>query len=424
MKQSTFRLFIVLATISLVGIIVIQIFWVSKAFDLKEKQFNQSVQIALKNVAEKILLYNNNASMLLNPVDRIASNYYIVNVNDMIDANILEMYLKVEFEHKGILADFEYAIYDCRNDELVYGNYASTAKRTIDNVKRTELPKLKRRTYYFGVYFPNRDEYLLGQLDIWIFSSIVLLVVVVFFAYTIFVILKQKRLSEIQTDFINNMTHEFKTPIASIAIASEILMNPQIIQTPERLLNYATIIHNENKRLKNQVERVLQMATLDKENFKLNREIIDVHEILQRVIENMQATFKQKNAHVELQFSPTPVQVYADSLHLTNIIYNLLDNAIKYSNENPHIILQTQNENKYGVIIVQDNGIGISPQAKKLIFNKFYRVPTGNVHNVKGFGLGLYYVKIMVEAHRGSIKLESEVGKGSKFYIYLPNRKT
>jgi two-component system phosphate regulon sensor histidine kinase PhoR len=427
MKRKTIRLVIILATIALSGIIIIQILWFQKAFALKEMQTNQSIHIALKNVAEKILIYNNNPSTLVNPVNQVSSNYYTVMVNDAINAKILEDYLKNEFEHKDILIDFEYGIYDCGTEKMVYGDYVkankfSYVKDTAKNSKPqpTVLPVLSHDNYYFGVHFPTRNEYLLGELDMWVFTSMVMLLVVIFFAYTIFIILKQKRLSEIQTDFINNMTHEFKTPISTISISSEVLMKPNIVENPERLLNYATIIHNENKRLKKQVEHILQMATLDKEDHQLNKEAIDVHDLIRKVVSNSEATLKQVEGKIDLHFDPNPLIISADSLHLTNIIYNLVDNAIKYSKEAPKIDIYTENKRNGVVIAIADQGIGIAQDAKRHIFDKFYRVPKGDIHDVKGFGLGLNYVKIMVEAHRGNIKVESEPNKGSKFTIYLP----
>jgi two-component system, OmpR family, phosphate regulon sensor histidine kinase PhoR len=427
MKRSTIQLVIILATVSLTGIIIIQILWFQKAFALKETQLNQSIQVSLKNVAEKILLYNNNPSTLVNPVNQVSSNYYIVMVNDIIDAKVLELYLKNEFEHREILIDFEYAIYDCSTEDMVYGNYVKALQTAYEKdepqsqkPQPTVLPVLNRENYYFGVYFPTRSEYLIGELDMWVFTSLILLVVVIFFAYTIFVILKQKRLSEIQTDFINNMTHEFKTPISTISISSEVLMKPNIIENPERLLNYATIIHNENKRLKNQVEHILQMATLTKEDLQLNKEALDVHELIYKVVRNQELTLKKFNGSIRLHLAPQAVVIHADPLHLTNMIYNLLDNAIKYSRETPEIDIYTENKKNGITLAIADQGIGISPEAKRHIFDKFYRVPKGDIHDVKGFGLGLNYVKLLVDAHKGNIKVESELGKGTKLTIYLP----
>lgn len=420
MKRQTLQLFIVLATISLSGIIVTQVYWVKKAFDLEEKKFSQSAQIALKNVAEQILMFNNNPSLLIDPVTQVSSNYYTVEVNDVIDASILELYLKSEFKHRGLNVDFEYGIYDLAQEKMVYGNYVSYNQEIITQAEPSILPKLGADNYYFGVYFPNREEYLLGRIDIWIFSSFVLLVVVIFFAYSMFVILRQKRLSEVQTDFINNMTHEFKTPISTISISSEVLMRPKIADKPQKLQNYARIIQTENNRLKKQVERVLQMATLEKEDFKLYKKPLEVNELIREVAKNIRIRLKDKNGVLRFQLESRPLVISADNVHLTNIIYNLLDNAIKYCRDFPDITITTKSRRNGVLIGIEDQGIGISRKVRRLIFDKFYRVSTGNVHNVKGFGLGLNYVKIMIEAHKGSIKLDSEPNKGSKFQIYLP----
>ncbi len=422
MNRHTIRLLVILAAIAITGIISTQVFWVKRAFDLKEKQFNQTVSIALKNVAEQMLSYNNHATSLINPVCQYSTNYFVVAVNDVIDANVLEHFLKKEFSRINLNLDFEYGIYDCNSERMVYGNYVNTGLRNFDieNHQRKNLPKWENRTYYFGVNFPTRENHLLAQMGIWGFSSFVLLVMVVFFAYALFVILKQKRLSEIQKDFINNMTHEFKTPISTIAISSEVLKNPNIIQNPGRLLNYATIIQEEANRLRNQVETVLQMASIDKEEIKLKKEQVDVHEVIHKAVENIEPLLKHENGSLTFQLDALEPVVYADRLHLTNMIYNLLDNAVKYTQIQPVILIYTKNEGKGVSICIRDNGIGIGKEHQKKIFDKFYRVPTGNVHNVKGFGLGLNYIHSLVKAHKGCIRLESELQKGSVFSIFLP----
>jgi two-component system phosphate regulon sensor histidine kinase PhoR len=196
------------------------------------------------------------------------------------------------------------------------------------------------------------------------------------------------------------MTHEFKTPIATIAISSEVLMKPNIIEKPERLLNYATIINEETKRLKKQVERVLQMATLEKEDLKLNLEVLDLHELIEKVVINLEAPLRKVNGTLTLDLAEMPIALQADKLHLTNIIYNLVDNAIKYSKENPEINITTTQKRNGVEIAISDKGIGIAPEMKRKIFDKFYRVPTGDVHDVKGFGLGLSYVKLMIASSK------------------------
>jgi two-component system, OmpR family, phosphate regulon sensor histidine kinase PhoR len=214
------------------------------------------------------------------------------------------------------------------------------------------------------------------------------------------------------------MTHEFKTPISTIAISTEVLKQPGIVQFPERLLNYATIIENENQRLKQQVERVLQMARLDKEDLGLKKETLNVHELIREAVKNK--SFQSAGVSIHLHLEAASSSVAVDKLHMVNVLYNLLDNGIKYNNHTPEIRVSTRSSKKSIEIEIQDNGIGIHKDNQKKIFNRFYRVPTGNLHDVKGFGLGLSYVKRIVEAHEGKITVCSELGIGSKFTIQLP----
>ncbi len=420
MKSSTIRLIVVLATLCIVGITITQVYWVKRAFDLKEAEFERQVNTALINVAQQIFSFSNSPAPAVNPVKQLSTNYFVVMVNSEIDASLLEFLLRTEFEKRNVKADFEYGIYDCTHEKMVYGNYVSMrdTKGKVEPAKK--LPGWTNQGYYFGVQFPNREAQILNQMGIWSFSSIVLLLVIVFFAYTLFVILKQKRLSEIQKDFINNMTHEFKTPIATIALSAEVLKNPDILKQPERLLNYTTIIENENKRLKKHVERVLQMARLDKEDIGLKKESINLHEVIEEVVAGTRVTLQEKQGKVELRLEANQPLVTADRHHLMNVIYNLLDNAIKYCKENPFIVIRTKQDSKGITLEVKDNGIGVGQEHQKRIFQKFFRVPTGNVHDVKGFGLGLNYVKQIVEAHRGKITLESVVGSGCTFRVFIP----
>ena len=419
MKSSSIRFIVILATFCIVGITITQLYWVKRAFDLKEAEFERTVNASLFNVANQIFEINNTPSPAMNPVKQVSTNYFIVMVNGEVDASLLEFLLRSEFEKRNIQVDFEYGVYDCSSEKMKYGDYVplQTAKEKITSKK---LPAWNHYAYYFGVQFPNREAHLINQMGIWSFSSVVLLFVIVFFGYTLFVILKQKRLSEIQKDFINNMTHEFKTPISTIAVSTEVLKDPNIIHQPERLLNYTTIIEKENARLKQQVERVLQMARSDKDAIALKKEVVDVHLIIQEAIKNTSTALHEKQGSISCELKASMHLIEADKLHLTNVLYNLIDNAIKYCHTPPHIIIRTSDVRKNILLEIHDNGIGISPENQKRVFQKFFRVPTGNVHDVRGFGIGLNYVKTIVEAHKGNIKLESELGRGCTFKISLP----
>ena len=419
MNRKTFRLVIILATLSIAGVIVTQLFWVQRAFDLRTTQFTHNVNIALLNTASAICEINGN-EIAPDPIEQLSSNYFVVNLNDRIAPDILESVLKSEFGKREIANDFEYGIFDCANEEMVYGNYVNLNSEEPDLAGKSRFPELNKDAYYFGVYFPNKPADIAGQMGIWTFSSIVLLIVVIFFTYTLFVILRQKRLSEVQRDFINNMTHEFKTPISTISVSSEVLKDPGIIQQPQRLQNYANIIQKESNRLRNQVDRVLQMATMDIEKLELKKEEVDIEEVIQSVCESIRPSLNAKNGKLLYDNHAGSMLIKADKLHLTNILYNLLDNAVKYTHRDVVINIETIKISEGIQILISDNGEGINKDHLKYIFNKFYRVPKGDVHDVKGFGLGLHYVKLVVQAHGGKISVSSTPGKGSTFKLILP----
>ncbi|HMI68237.1 MAG TPA: histidine kinase dimerization/phospho-acceptor domain-containing protein, partial [Cyclobacteriaceae bacterium] len=310
MSRTTLRIVIILAAVSMVGIVLTQIYWVRRAFDLRENQFNRDVNTALSSVAAQLFKINNTPSPSNNPVEQISTNYFIVNINGPVNNGLLGFLLATEFEKRNITAGFEYGVYDCIDQCMVGGNYASPKKTKLE-VPIQQFPALQNDGYYFGVQFPRVQADLLSQMGIWGFSSAVMLIVVFFFAYTLFVILKQRRLSEVQKDFINNMTHEFKTPLSTIALSTEVLKDPAIVHHPERLLNYATIIGNENQRLKQQVERVLQMARLDKEDIGLKRELLDIHDLIREAVGNISLALKGKNGKITLDTQARPCLVSA-----------------------------------------------------------------------------------------------------------------
>lgn len=412
------RWIIVLGVISIVGIIITQLYWIGQAYSLKEDNFSNLADAALNSVAQKLVPIGMTTE-IIDPVQQVQSNYYIVEIDYYPELVAVEYLLKTEFETLQLTTDFEYGFYDCGIDSLQYGKYVHFDSTFVAREHNGSLPEFEFDKNYFGVLFPLKENYLFRQMGFWVFSSIILVLVIVFLGYAIFVLLKQRRLSEIRRDFINNMTHEFKTPISTIAISSEVLLKPETSE-PKRIRKYARIIAKENLRMQHQVEKVLQMATLDKSDLKLNRESLHVHAIIDDAIHSIEAALEEKGGRVVLDKHAKHDQINADKVHLSNVIYNLLDNAVKYSSKEPYIEIKTNNEKRGISVSIKDNGIGIPKEAQKNIFTKFYRVPTGNVHNVKGFGLGLSYVKLMIEAHKGTISLNSEPGVGTTFEIWLP----
>jgi two-component system phosphate regulon sensor histidine kinase PhoR len=251
-------------------------------------------------------------------------------------------------------------------------------------------------------------------------AAMLILFIILSFTYTIRTIIRQKRLSEMKNDFINNMTHEFKTPISTISLACQALTDDDISKSELLYKNYLHVINDENKRLGVMAEKILQTAVLEKGQLKLKREPMDIHFVIDEVIKNISLQIETKGGQLIKEFNAKCSIVNADKVHITNLIYNLVDNANKYTPENPRIVLATESNDSGVYITVEDNGIGISHANLKKIFEKLYRVHTGNIHNVKGFGLGLNYVKTIVEMHQGTVDVESELKKGSKFTIYLP----
>jgi len=426
-----------LATLSVIGVVVIQLLWLREASRYRseqvelnqeqaiqlEKQFNDRVVIALTDVTEQILSITKDPSDLYDAVKQERPNYFAVTINDTLHPYLLESLLKKEFSRRNIQEDFEYGIYDCFTDSIVYGNYVAADSVNTDTVEHTRLQKLDKDGHYFGVYFPNRDSTLWEEHQsawTWIFPAVVTLIVFGFFAYSVWIILKQKKLSEMKNDFIGNMTHELKTPISTIALSSEVLSDPHIIEEPDRLREYAKIIRSENERLRIQVERVLQLSTLEKDTVDLKTESIDLHVVAQKVAEHFRIPLQERNATLQLDLQAEKAMVRGDRVHLTNALTNLVDNALKYGPDGSTIRLVTKNDTNELSISVIDRGIGIRKEDLKHIFERFYRVHTGNVHNVKGFGLGLHYVQHIAQAHGGRIQVSSEVDKGSTFTLTLP----
>ena len=425
MENRIIRRIIILGAITIIGIIGIQTYWVLRTWDIKEQEFSQTVTLVLLNVANELeLLTKRNSLPAKGLIIQQTSNTYLVNINNEINADMLEFLLQRELEKGGLHIDFEYSIFDCESNEMVYGRYIDYQKdkntgNTNDMPKVLDSPANSEFDYYFSVRFPNRSSHLLDDMRLAIFFSLILLLSIIFFIYSIFIILRQKRLSEMQKDFINNMTHEFKTPISTIKISADVFLNHEAVKSDGRLLRYANIVKEQNQRLNNQVEKVLQLAKIERESFMLNPEKVDLHQLLKSIIESMELRIGEKKGQLISNLTAKNPIISADKLHLSNILHNLLDNAIKYCRNQPQIQLSTEEENGHLLLSVTDNGIGIPAEHQQKVFNKFYRVPTGNVHNVKGFGLGLYYIKNVCDAHGWKLTLESEPDIGTTICLKM-----
>jgi two-component system, OmpR family, phosphate regulon sensor histidine kinase PhoR len=349
------------------------------------------------------------------------------SIYDRINYQVLDSLLKNEIKNKGIETPFEYGISSIENPS--YLHYASSMKYKMTGLKTdkdTYTVNLFPNDYnssenYLRVYFPNQDRYIIRNIWMMYATSLLLILVVLgCFYVAVNTIVKQKQLADIKNDFINNMTHEFKTPISTISLATQMLGDEAIAASPTIFKRYLGIIRDENKRLGSQVEKVLQTAQMERGEVQLKLGTVNVHQIIERVLENISPQIELREGIIEIDLKAENPEIQADEVHLTNIIFNLLDNANKYSPEKPIIKITTENTEKGLSIKVSDQGIGMTKESVKNIFEKFYRVPTGNVHDVKGFGLGLSYVKKMVEEHHGRINVVSKLGEGSEFEVVLP----
>ena len=455
MKIKSINTVVLLGILSLSSILIVQVFWIRKTVEiqrtsiaiqqredsLNQRQFSKDVHVALRNVLNNFYDKKSDNSDINDDVKQVKSNYFVVDINDEIKGyDIMEVdpllfYLQTlltrELNNQTIHQDFKYGIYDCFRDSIVYGNvvnydkakgYVPISDKTVnETAKKLDW---KQDGHYFTVIFPNvKFESNINQpnaISPWIYISIIGILILLFFGYTISVMIRQKRLSEIKNDFINNMTHELKTPISTIALSSEMILKGDFTADREKFYRYVGIIHKENKRLEDQVERVLNVAKLDQEKIILKKTALNMHELLEEAKENFTLNQLGNGVAINLNLEAAEPIIYADSVHITNVIYNLLDNAIKYCEMDPKITINTDNKNNGFLIEISDNGIGIKKEDIKMIFDKFYRVPTGNLHNVKGFGLGLFYVKLIVEEHFGKIEVKSKIGEGTTFAIWLP----
>ncbi len=469
MNKNLINLIIIIISFVLLSLIVVQAYWVKNAISVERDNFENKVNEAVMNVVNTLekketydqlqstLRHQSDVNRFINAMDSInlmlTDTLYAATdldelrrvllktliarevldemmevqkpfrVEEALTIELLDSLLVEEFAAKGVETRFQFAVFSTSNQEILF------EKDQVD------LNLMKHSAFVYTlypsesldepdqliVYFPNKIRFLLKQTATMILISVILIVIILMlFIYVIKIIVWQNRLSEMKTDFINNMTHEIKTPISTISLACEALNDVDIKKNEMLAGDYLKVISHENDRLAGIAEKILQNALIEKEDFKLKRERLNVHEMIAHVVNNLAIHVEVKDGRITTSLQAERPMVYADKWHLTNVISNLVDNATKYTPRKPDIQVVTENYAEGVAISVIDNGIGISRENQKKIFDKLYRVPTGNVHDVKGFGLGLSYVKNIVERHGGKVTISSELKKGSNFTLYLP----
>jgi len=418
MKARVYRTLILAALIALTGLLVVQVYWFVKAYDIQEKQFDRTVNLTLRSVTDKLLRLSGERSVRIIPIKQTSSNTYYAEVGNIIEYQVLDSLVKSEFKKAEIFSPFELAVYNHLDYSLMLGNFYKQGVLTEEPAACLEREQINV-AMDFSITFSEKKSAILGAMNIWIFTAFTFLLILVVFGFMLVDLSKQKKLAEVKVDFLNNMTHELQTPIANIAMATEVLRSGNALLDKEKTARYATIIHDENQRLKFHMEQVLQLARMEKGEVEMNKKEVDLNELVAEVIRNFETRLHNRQGKIIKHLAASSTTVVGDPFHLANIFYNLLDNADKYSIENPEITITTQNQDKGILISIADKGIGISREVQKFIFDKFYRASTGNQHDVKGFGIGLSYVQQIVKAHGGSVTVSSEESKGSRFDVFF-----
>ena len=384
----------------------------------KDALETETLNSNLKEILEKI---SNKSNMMMGLLEEMMLPK--IGLTNRFDPDQLDSLLHTELKKKSIDIPYDYAIINPRSGRLIEISKDYSNERLLQSHFKTNLfpNDVTNEPNLLVIDFPSQEKYLMSKIWFPLSSSaLLILIILICFGYAVFTIVRQKKISVMKTDFMNNMTHEFKTPISTIGLAIEALLDPTIPQKTSMKMKYLGIIADENKRLESQVADVLQMAQLDKNELKLNLVTVDLHAIIQQAVDKISIQMERKLGHLKLALNASQFKLKGDEAYLLGVLLNLLDNALKYSNDAPNIMIRTQNIRGQLICSIKDHGMGMSKEAQRNIFQKFYRVASGNVHNIKGFGLGLAYVKEIITLHHGSIEVESELKKGTNFIVKFP----
>lgn len=411
-----------LIIISLIGLVYLQNVWINNAIEVQEIKYINEIRNSLYDIRADLIIrttkllgqnpettnYDND-----NTYDYISSKIEYLSDDDVVES------ITNQLRKNNIDLDFEYVILNQFMRSPIKQSYGFNFNENINMIPNISIDRMGNIRLFVKLKEPK--NYLVKRAS-WLITTSIVLTVMIFasFIIIIYIIFKQKKVGEIKSDFINNMTHEFKTPLATISLAVDALNTEKVQTQPEKIKYFTSIIKDENQRLNKQVQKILEAAKMERDNLELNLQPIRIHNFIENAVKASEINLVEKNGIIETNCNAKNDLIEGDEVHISNIIYNLIDNAIKYSKENLIIKISTQNTKTSIIIKVEDNGIGMNKETQSHIFEKFYRAHTGNVHNVKGFGLGLSYVKTVVLAHKGKIKVESTLGKGSTFIVELP----
>lgn len=420
MRSATLKWIVLTGCIVIAIMMAIQLYWLNHVYKLEQKQFRTNVIKSIRGLFEDIEMSAQPAGHLQPLIaTQPDANTFIIKTDVIPAKDTLIYYVTNELVDFDVMTECIVAAYDKNKKAYLFREQVASAgmQRGYD-IK--DLVVYPADYHYILLHFPGRNKYVLSQMNFWIMGSIILIIMLIGLAVSLFYFYKQKFLVEIQKDFVNNFTHEFKTPLAVMKIASEVLSQPGIVKQPERMEKYTSIIKNETEHLQSQVERLLKMAVSEQRELPIEKNAFNVKELIDQALSKLQPLTESKGATIKVKLDDEDVEMKADKNHLELAIVNLIENGIKYSST-PSIVIEAGKTDSESFIAVKDNGIGIAKKDYKNIFKKFYRVPTGDVHNVKGFGLGLNFVKKIVDAHNGRIVVNSVPGIGTEFKIIIPS---
>lgn len=422
MRSNTIRLFILIASFLIAIIIVVQVYWLNKTYTFEKNEFNTSVIKSIRGVYEDLPLLNDESRKLQALIEKTDADSYIFRSDSIPPRDSLTFYIHNEFESFDIFTDCKLAAYDQSKNRYVYNAYMPSAGSSKKIDTTTATPLIQKDYSYISLYFPHRNEYIISQMTGWIVSSALLLLVLLGFAASLYYFFKQKFLVEIQKDFINNVTHEFSTPLSVIELSVDGLDKPGDKINNEKKEKYINAIRYQADYLKNHISNLITTVVTDDYKFELNMKPVVPNELLKKAVVQVEPLLNKKSGLIEWHLEEENTSILADEENLHLAIFNILNNAIKYSAQ-PKIIISTiKNSHKY-TISIKDNGAGIESSELKKIFKKFYRVQNGNIHNAKGLGLGLYFTKKVIDHHHGKIEVQSVYGIGTEFKIELPLKK-
>jgi two-component system phosphate regulon sensor histidine kinase PhoR len=421
LKFNKLNIIVFIGLLAIVGVLTMQLVMLNQAYTFEKKEMGEKIHFALQDVVNKIYRDNRNELPNASPIKKVAEDYYVVNVDDVFEAEILEYYLASEFQKAKLEMDYEYAIYDCGSDEMVYGQYITAAGKQVETARQkceNCFTKREGLVYYFAIRFPQlRYSYITSLQQYWIYTGVLFLVLVIY-VYSVLLMLKQKKYTELQKDFINNMTHEFKTPLSSILIASNFAVKQQEIEANPKLKKYLKIIIEQSNKLNQHIERILSVAKTESSPAALEKKNFNAVETLELIKEN--AMLKFENAMVAVHSDKPVVEIRADEFHFYNIAYNIVENAVKYGNDNPQVDISIETESRGLALKFTDNGPGIAAEHIEYVFDRFYRVPRQNKKEIEGFGIGLFYVKKICELHGWKISIENNADSGITITLHVP----